>query len=314
MIKIDMKQEVEDIFWQDMKNATTGIIKYLNDNDVAGLLEKDYAVLYKHFYDSDRRVKEDEVKRLLLAKKDAMDKYIDEFGTYGGSKTKQLLEKVFRYDSFSKRKVAYDILQKLDIRVCPYCNRQYTFTVMSSKIRPQFDHYYPKSKYPYLALSLYNLIPCCAICNLSKHESDTKETPILYPYEEEFGEKVVFRMVEKSVRGIRGNKNEFDIEIKVEEKYSAEYKRKIKHEKECFALEELYNEHKDYVGDIIKNHYIYSEQRVQELMCKFPTLFSRKEDVLKTIYMIDYRKESWGKRPLAKLTHDIILQLENKKA
>ena len=34
-------------------------------------------------------------------------------------------------------------------------------------MRPQFDHWFPKKKYPLLAISFYNLIPCCTYCNSS---------------------------------------------------------------------------------------------------------------------------------------------------
>jgi len=38
------------------------------------------------------------------------------------------------------------LAQVLNINVCPYCNRQYTFTINSrtGKTRPQFDHFHPK--------------------------------------------------------------------------------------------------------------------------------------------------------------------------
>lgn len=32
----------------------------------------------------------------------------------------------------------------------------------------QFNHFYDKGTYPYLALSFYNLIPSCSTCNSSK--------------------------------------------------------------------------------------------------------------------------------------------------
>lgn len=78
------------------------------------------------------------------------------------------------------------ILQLMDVPVCPYCNRQYTFTLASGKSRPQMDHYYPRDLYPYLAVSLYNLVPCCAVCNTAKGPLDTMKDPILYPYDEGF--------------------------------------------------------------------------------------------------------------------------------
>jgi hypothetical protein len=41
-----------------------------------------------------------------------------------------------------------------------------TFTLNKSKeLMPEIDHFYPKDKYPFLAVSFFNLIPSCLTCN-----------------------------------------------------------------------------------------------------------------------------------------------------
>lgn len=67
----------------------------------------------------------------------------------------------------------------------------------SGKSRPQMDHYYPRDLYPYLAVSLYNLVPCCAVCNTAKGPLDTMKDPILYPYDEGFSYDMGFQIVAK---------------------------------------------------------------------------------------------------------------------
>jgi hypothetical protein len=88
-------------------------------------------------------------------------------------------KKAFNYDSKSifSDELKYGLAQKLNLKVCPYCNRNYTLTINKEvvnshlgkikvvKTRPDFDHFFCKSKHPILALSFYNLIPSCAICN-----------------------------------------------------------------------------------------------------------------------------------------------------
>lgn len=81
----------------------------------------------------------------------------------------------------------------LNLRVCPYCGRSYIYAVDkgSTTVKPQIDHFLPKSKYPFLALSYFNLIPVCPICNMKdcKGEYDpmvnigTRPFSIIYPYE-----------------------------------------------------------------------------------------------------------------------------------
>ena len=68
---------------------------------------------------------------------------------------------IFNYRDFTTKNEKYDayhLAKKLDIPTCPYCNRMYTKTVMGEAgekiIRPEFDHWFPKSQYPLLALFL----------------------------------------------------------------------------------------------------------------------------------------------------------------
>ena len=62
----------------------------------------------------------------------------------------------------------YVFVENINIKTCPYCNRNYIFIYDKGKIRPEIDHFFPKSKYPYFAMSYFNLIPCCHICNHTK--------------------------------------------------------------------------------------------------------------------------------------------------
>lgn len=75
-----------------------------------------------------------------------------------------------------------DLALSLDISVCPYCNKNYINTISNSKKSEryrfcQFDHFYPKSKYKYLSLSFYNLIPSCSTCNKLKGTKIFKTNP-----------------------------------------------------------------------------------------------------------------------------------------
>lgn len=55
-----------------------------------------------------------------------------------------------------------------DLTVCPYCGKSYIEVEEEQGYqddKPPIDHYLPKSKYPFFALSCYNMIPCCTSCN-----------------------------------------------------------------------------------------------------------------------------------------------------
>lgn len=65
------------------------------------------------------------------------------------------------YEKFQNK----DFLNNLGIDTCIYCNRNYTLYFGGNYSRAELDHWFPKSEFPILALSLYNLIPSCHSCN-----------------------------------------------------------------------------------------------------------------------------------------------------
>ena len=104
-----------------------------------------------------------------------------EFGDY-------ILE-IFNYDLFVDKKRfwnAYELSKQLGVDVCIYCNRNYTYTLTNGRnyyVRPEFDHFLPKSRYPFFAISFYNLIPSCHICNSNlKRDIDFTTSTNLHPY------------------------------------------------------------------------------------------------------------------------------------
>lgn len=99
------------------------------------------------------------------------------------------LKTIFDYSTFSNKNTrgwnAYSLCKKSKLRICPYCHHNYAITVYRDKkniLRPTLDHFYPKSKYPHLALSLANLVPSCYSCNSSlKGNKDFYTKPHLHP-------------------------------------------------------------------------------------------------------------------------------------
>ena len=91
----------------------------------------------------------------------------------GTAKTSPQQEFIKLYQNFTSSKLGKSLCDDLGIKVCPYCNRSYIHTLKHHGVRPQYDHFFSKIKYPYLAVSLYNLIPSCSICNQAKSDIDT---------------------------------------------------------------------------------------------------------------------------------------------
>lgn len=169
----------------------------------------------------------------------------------------KICQNIFSYhhlsytNSSTPEKTAYWLQQQLHVDVCPFCNRIYTSTLFRGSVRASFDHFYPKSVYPYLAISLFNLIPICDVCNKNKSdnaevllnalvcndydklEPDEKKTSetisIIYPYDESFDEcletnlpvHVSFRVIPKGIRQwevLHGKSEQFQIQFQPTDK------------------------------------------------------------------------------------------------
>lgn len=249
---------------------------------------------------------------------------------------KQLLkEYVFCYDALSEHSAIYSYLQKLNVGVCPYCNRQYITTVSDDekRTRPQLDHFKNKNDYPFLAISINNLIPSCGVCNLLKHDNDTS---LLYPYEEGIGDLYFFETDDlpgtftKLREGALRAPEEFDINLTRTVGPGNEAGDRAENSIREFALKKLYQSHKGYITAMYYQRYIHTDEFCEDLVRQFPFLAREKSDpnddlplneeeitlakekLKKALYLMDYSQERWGDRPLAKLTHDIAEEIERR--
>lgn len=64
------------------------------------------------------------------------------------------------------------IVNNLKLGVCPYCGTEEIYRTVfihqvngKTVIKPELDHFLPKSIFPFLAVNVYNLIPCGDACN-----------------------------------------------------------------------------------------------------------------------------------------------------
>jgi len=218
---------------------------------------------------------------------------------------------VFNYVRFTNNfDWAYAHSSSLGLSVCPYCNANYTFTLKtrSAKTRPQFDHFFNKSKYPFFALSFYNLIPSCYSCNSNlKNQKKFKPSTHIHPFIEgtedviQFGTKI-------SKVDFLVNQKDFEILIK-QNTSSPKLTRAMKSAKD-FIIEEHYAFHKIYASEVIYKSYVYSESKIKELLEEFQKtngskIFSSKEEITEMLFGNHLREDKLHERPLAKLTKNI---------
>ena len=230
------------------------------------------------------------------------------------SKTIQELKNL--YEVF-RDKWAAELIEDLNITVCPFCNREYIFKFEDTKqnkarIIASLDHYYDKDTYPFLAVSFYNLIPSCHVCNSKfKHTKNFYKNLHLHPYEDDFNKKVKFT----HFFNVATNENKH-FSIFSKERITLDLKlidnsEKVKNTIETFRLRELYSEHKDIVLELIQKAEIYNDSYIEELMQKYEgSLFKNREDLLRLITCGYVSDEDLHKRPLSKLIKDISEELK----
>jgi len=219
----------------------------------------------------------------------------------------ELLNNCFKYNNAKDWKIkskanntlSYWLAMQLDIKTCPYCNRQYTFTAINDtrdtgRTRPEFDHFLPKNKYRLFALSFFNLIPSCHTCN---HLKSTEEVHI-NPYKSDFGEDCKFILNDFPSSLLE---NKYDIDFSNKENYKSNIK--------TLCLLELYKQHTDYIEEIVKKGIAYNKGYYDSLLNDLPNLGITENEMSRIIFGNYIDKAEHENRPLSKLTKDILDQI-----
>jgi len=220
-------------------------------------------------------------------------------------KYKKIVE-VFDYKTLisSKKEVSYKIAKLIGINTCVYCNRQYIFTVDEDNdhiTRPEFDHYLPKSEYPFFALSLYNLIPSCHICN-SNCKGTEKLDESMNPYlTNPNGDYFKFTYRPKA-NGLPSS-----VEIKDKSTLGADVIKFL----DTFKIQELYNCHTELeLTELYTFATKYSKTYLQEVLSKIiADLKLSQEDAYRMLFGSELFEKKDNNRPLSKFKRDILKEL-----
>lgn len=157
-------------------------IKYLNDDKQKKLKW----LLCSNATDIRNKVIPEVEKKFVELQKDRLSKKTK---TYTYSDIYQLCDYIFIKRGYNYLSNKGQFYKASSVNVCPYCNHTDIGTIKepdgTTTVKGDLDHFYCKSCYPYLAMSLYNLIPSCKVCNGTKRkgEKDAKIVGILNPYE-----------------------------------------------------------------------------------------------------------------------------------
>ena len=226
--------------------------------------------------------------------------------TFNRESKKLFVEKGYK-SWFISHAINYNLSEWLDQHTCAYCNKQYILVARKKDgkkgINCQFDHWFDKEKHPLFALSFYNLIPSCSVCNSSikSTSSFTTETH-LHPYvDKDISERFSF-----SYRFGDFDKNE--ISIADEKKLDKKTKRTLKD----LGTKLVYKRHgTKELQDLIDLRKKYSENYLNILLND--TFHSKiglsKEECYRLIFGIEFDSDDYHKRPFSKFKKDIIQEL-----
>ena len=303
-------------FIESQKSKSYSMKKYLKLLKKIIDKGKDFVVQKELFLDYENKEIDKIIK--IMKKKNKKSKSILEIRFEELNISEEYLpNQLFCYKKFqdgNKNWGRHKLLFLMEIEVCPYCQRNYISSYEennSKKTTADLDHFYPKSLYPFLALSLYNFIPSCQICNSRfKGNKDTRDS--IYLYEEGFDELgVKFRTSKEVISEILGERySDFYVKIDYENLKNKEDGEKVKNSIENLGLDRVYKKsHNQYIQNLLYNIEKYPENYLENCVEMFESNVDKKkqlEEYFKDIVKEPYRKRIENGEPLAKLTKDIL--------
>jgi hypothetical protein len=214
--------------------------------------------------------------------------------------------KIFDWNKFSRKgsrptSIAADFVRAAGFRVCPYCSRNYITPISDSAgsvYRPDLDHFFAKSLYPWFALCPYNLVPSCSACNCRiKRDEDFLKHGYFHPYvntvpEDLFALKgpAIYAGTKIDSRSVQVKLNPTSCPLTGK---SAEF----------FKLSTSYNVHAEEIANFIASLRYYPDRHVEEQARQFgadPLMFKLMLRRSGPDDTTDYKT-----RPLGKLYRDL---------
>ena len=304
-------------FLESKKNKGSSVEKYLNllnrikDKGKAFVIQKELFLDYEN-----KKIEEiiEVMKKENKKSKSTLEMCFEKLNI----PEKYLPHNLFDYNKLYTKEDwnRHKLLALMEIEVCPYCQRNY-ISSYEEKTTADLDHFYPKSLYPFLALSLYNFIPSCQICN-SRFKSNKDTHDSIYPYEEGFDELgVKFKTSEEViVKILEEGYSDFSVKINYENLKEGKNKEKVKKSIKNLRLDKVYEKsHNQYIQNLLYNIEKYPENYLENCVEIFESDVDKKkklEEYFKDIVKEPYRKRIENGEPLAKLTKDILEEFEIK--
>lgn len=269
-----------------------------------------------------------EYPEILSATPNRMRELISEFENFKVDVNKKIPNKKQEFYKSIVYAMKYDDLREAEsipylknsgIKTCVYCNSQFAIVVENRYYDPkkrkkvksrrallELDHFYPKSRYPFLCTSFFNLYPVCSNCNKAKGNKKIgfelyteNQNEVLNTFSFWIDDdSIVKYKTSKKCNDLKFSFKTIDSNIDLHSVHN-----------ETFCIEGIYNTQKDLAEEILIKSEIYTNAYKRSLLSSFKTVIYD-ETMINRLILGNYDKdEDIHKRPLAKFTQDIAKQL-----
>ena len=233
------------------------------------------------------------------------------------------MEGIFNYDNFADRKgqgkkgggipLIKAVLKHM--RYCPYCNADMVYTIKcDDKDKPYksaFDHFYPKSRYPFLGLSLCNLIPACDRCN-SKFKRDMYMEVLgtFNPYLNDVDSETCFVLIGLTNEIRQGNESADALRIQLlpRQALTNGVDASLNNYQALFRIDDVYSQlYQDAAVETLQKGELINESYRDEIKAHFLSA-GISADPVKIILGTPLKRKEINKHHIAKLKLDILEQ------
>lgn len=198
---------------------------------------------------------------------------------------------------YKQRFPRQEFVEELQVTVCPYCNRNFVNSTYK-RTMCDLDHFYDKETYPILAVSFHNLVPVCHACNHAKARKAISYSPHNMNFNTD--DLLSFDYFVTGMDYLSDNK-----QIGIEIDCTGAFQSNVKELK----LREVYQIHSDIVQECIKKAIMFNPEYLTNLFNTYNGLFESEEELYRIVFGNYMEESSYGKRPLSKLTKDILSKL-----
>lgn len=246
-----------------------------------------------------------------------------------------VLQELYDYDRFGKGMVpeydskkhvlswsnspdgwcAWQYIRALDIHSCVYCNADTVFAVQVTqgtravKKRSALDHFYSHADFPFVGITLANLIPACTRCNSNiKGSRELEYGRYIYPYEDAFDEGARFSVAYAPGKSIVDLSPD-DVVVTILPCRESGSREKAMKSAEFFCLREVYNQlHSGDALAVLQRVLMYSDSYREFLRKKYPGIGDTILDRIQ--HGMSLGPNDLMKHNLAKMTKDIVRQFK----